>query len=333
MSQAEAVIDIINSKTEKEAKSSVNQLEGILSEQIRSIRDMLMSVMVEIEVSIDYPEYEIEEVENVKTYEVLKEVLKKLENLKDSFENGKIIKEGIKVALIGKPNAGKSSLLNVILKEERAIVTDVEGTTRDTIEESVVIEGIPIHIIDTAGIRSSNNEVEKIGIEKSKKIAKDADLLIAIFDSSRVLDAEDEEILNLLEDKKCIVVLNKSDLKLNKIDKDSIKEKIRGAEVIEISAKENVGIDKIYKKIAEMFAFNEINLDNSAMITNVRHKNIIQEAIKYTKKAMNETKQNLPIDIISISIKEVLEELGKITGETVSDEIIKEIFSKFCLGK
>ncbi len=333
LSQAEAVIDIINAKTEKEAKSSINQLEGILSKQIKKIRDMLISVMVEIDVSIDYPEYDIEEMENSKACELLEKVLKELHKLENSFENGKIIREGIKIALIGKPNAGKSSLLNAILKEDRAIVTDIEGTTRDTIEESVVIEGIPIHIIDTAGIRKAGNEVEKIGIEKSKKMAEQADLLIAIFDASKELDNEDEEILELLKDKKCLVILNKIDLKDLKINKEDIFKVIGKNEIVEISAKENIGIEKIYEKISKMFAINEIQLDNSAMITNIRHKNIIQEAIINTKKAIEEAKQNVPIDMLAFSIKEILESLGKITGETVSDEIIKEIFSKFCLGK
>lgn len=333
LSQAEAVIDIINAKTDKEAKTSISQLEGILSKQIREIRELLMSVMVEIEVSIDYPEYDIDEVGNSKVFVILGKVKDKLENLKKSFDNGKIIKDGIKVALIGKPNAGKSSLLNAILKEERAIVTDIEGTTRDTIEESVVVEGIPIHIIDTAGIRKATNEVEKIGIEKSKKMADEAELVIAIFDATKKLDDEDKEILKLLKNKKSIAILNKMDLKDIKIEKEDIKNEIENVEVIEISAKENRGIDRIYKKIAEMFAINEISLDNSAIITNIRHKDIIVKAITSTKKAIEVASQNLPIDIIGIYIKEIMEELGKITGESVSDEIIKEIFSKFCLGK
>lgn len=333
LSQAEAVIDIINAKTQKEAKTSINQLEGFLSKQINEIRELLMSIMVDIEVSIDYPEYDIEEVSNKKAYQILQEVRNKLESLSQSFDSGKIIKEGIKVALIGKPNAGKSSLLNAILKEERAIVTDVEGTTRDTIEESVSVEGIPIHIIDTAGIRNTDNKIEKIGIEKSRKMADEADLVIAIFDASKELDGEDEEILDLLKNKKSIVVLNKIDLPERKITVETIKEKTGKEEIVEISAKEYLGIEKIYNEIAKMFELNEINLDNSAIITNIRHKEIILNAIKETKKAQEVISQNMPIDIIGIYIKDIMEALGKITGESVSDEIIKEIFSKFCLGK
>lgn len=336
LSQAEAVIDIINAKTQKEAKTSLNQLEGYLSKQIKEIRELLMSIMVDIEVSIDYPEYDIDEVSNKKAYEVLLQVKNKLKLLSESFDNGKIIKEGIKIALIGKPNAGKSSLLNAILKEERAIVTDVEGTTRDTIEEAINVDGIPIHIIDTAGIRNTKNKIEKIGIEKSRKMADEADLVIAIFDASKELDKEDEEILEILKDKKSIVVLNKIDLSERKISKDKIKEKfknINNEKIVEISAKEYIGIEEIYSKIIEMFSLNEINVDNSAIITNVRHKEIIMSAIKETDKAIEITNKKMPIDMIGIFIKDIMEALGKITGESVSDEIIKEIFSKFCLGK
>lgn len=333
LSQAEAVIDIINARTEKEAKSSISQLEGSLSKQIKQIREMLMSVMVEIEVSIDYPEYDVEEVSNSKAYNMLLEVRNRLNSLKDSFENGKIIKNGIKIALLGKPNAGKSSLLNAILKEERAIVTDIEGTTRDTIEESITVSGIPVHIIDTAGIRNATNEVEKIGIEKSRKMAEEAELVISILDGSREIDEEDIEILELLKDKKSIVVLNKIDLGNTKISKEDIVNIIGEKEIIKISAKENIGIDKIYETITRMFELNEINLDNEAIITNIRHKDIISNAIKECEKALEATKEKMPIDIIGIYIKDIMEDLGKITGESVSDEIIKEIFSKFCLGK
>ncbi len=333
LSQAEAVIDVINAVSEKEAKTSVKQLEGILSKQIKEIRDLLMSVMVNIEVSIDYPEYDVEEVTNKEAYTTLENAHTRLEKLLNSFENGKIIKNGIKVAIIGKPNAGKSSLLNSILKEERAIVTDIEGTTRDTIEEQITVSGIPIHIVDTAGIRQADNEVEKIGIEKSKKMAEEADLIIAIFDVSRPFDKEDEEILNLLKEKKSIILLNKIDLKIDNTIKQNIQEKIGNTEVIEISAKENIGIENIYDKISKMFALNEISLESDAIITNIRHKEIIYKALQSTKNAMDAMKGYLPIDIVGVYIKEIMEELGKITGESVSGEIIKEIFSKFCLGK
>ena len=333
LSQAEAVIDVINSVSDKEAKTSIKQLEGVLSRQIKEIRDLLMSVMVNIEVSIDYPEYDVEEVTNKEAYSTLEEAYVKLEKLLKSFDNGKIIRNGIKVAIIGKPNAGKSSLLNSILKEERAIVTDIEGTTRDTIEEAITVSGIPIHIIDTAGIRKANNEVEKIGIEKSRKMAEEADLIIAIFDVSRPFDKEDEEILSLLKGMKSIILLNKIDLETDNETKQKIQEKIGDIELIEISAKESIGIENIYDRISKMFELNEISLEGDAIITNVRHKEIISKALQSTKNAMDAMKGYLPIDIIGVYIKEIMEELGKITGESVSGEIIKEIFSKFCLGK
>lgn len=333
LSQAEAVIDVINAVSDKEAKTSIKQLEGVLSKQIREIRDLLMSIMVNIEVSIDYPEYDVEEVTNKEAYSTLEEVYVKLEKLLKSFDNGKIIKNGIKVAIIGKPNVGKSSLLNSILKEERAIVTDIEGTTRDTIEESITVSGIPIHIIDTAGIRNANNQVEKIGIEKSKKMVEEADLIIAIFDLSRPFDKEDEEILSLLQGKKSIILLNKIDIETDNKIEQKIQEKIGDTDFIEISAKENIGIEKIYDKISKSFELNEINLNNDAIITNMRHKDIISKALQSTKNAIEAMTGYLPIDIVGVYIKEIMEELGKIIGESVSDEIIKEIFSKFCLGK
>lgn len=333
LSQAEAVIDVINAKTEKESKASVNQLEGNLSTEIRKIRDLLMSIMVDVEVSIDYPEYDVEEVSNKKANNILVQVQQELEKLINSFDTGKIVKDGIKVALIGKPNAGKSSLLNAILKEERAIVTDIEGTTRDIIEESISVRGIPIRIIDTAGIRSTDEKVEQLGIERSKKSAEEADLIIAIFDGKTNLTKEDKDIINIIKNKKYIAVLNKIDIKIEKNIKNELKKQLPDINIIEISAKEKIGIENIYKEIERLFKLNEISLDNETIITNVRHKTIISNALQETKKAIDISKQNLPIDMIGMHIKEIMEELGKITGETVSDEIIKEIFSKFCLGK
>lgn len=333
LSQAEAVIDIIHAKTEKESKASIHQLEGSLSEDIKKIRDLLMSIMIEVEVSIDYPEYDVEEVSHNKAQTVLKKVQEELERLKISFETGKIIKEGINIALIGKPNAGKSSLLNAILREERAIVTEIEGTTRDIIQESVSIKGIPINIIDTAGIRNADNKVEQIGIERSRKSASEADLIIAIFDGSRQLSEEDNEILEIMKDKKCILVLNKIDLQVEDKVKERLQKEFPKDKIIQISAKNKQGMEEIYYEIERLFRLDEIRLENDTIITNVRHKNIITNAIEETKKAIDANEQNLPIDMVGMYIKDIMEELGKITGESVSDEIIKEIFAKFCLGK
>ena len=332
LAQAESVIDLINAKSDREAKSGIKQLEGALSKEIKDIKQEIMNVLVNIEVTIDYPEYDTPEVQKQELTMMLEKVEKKLSQLEESFDNGKIIKEGIKTAIIGKPNAGKSSLLNTILKEERAIVTDIEGTTRDTIEEFVTVKGIPIKLVDTAGIRNAKDEVEKIGIQKSIEEAQNADLIIAIFDSSKELTNEDKEIIDLIKGKKAIILLNKTDLP-SKIDENNKQLKENAKNIIKISAKNNQGINKLYDKIAEMFSLNQINLDNEVLITNVRHKNIISKALQNVKKANEAILVNMPIDIVTIYIKESLEDLGEITGEYVTEDIINEIFSKFCLGK
>ena len=329
--EAEAIIDIINAKTEKEKKASLKQLEGYLSEEINKIKKEILSVMADIEASIDYPEYDIEEVTNNKILDMLKKARNELVTLENSFQNGKIIKEGIKTVIIGKPNVGKSSLLNVILNEERAIVTEYEGTTRDTIEEYVTVEGIPLKIIDTAGIRKTENEVEKIGINKSIELTKDADLIIAIFDITSDITKDDEEILELIKNKNAIVVLNKTDLQQN----DKLVDRIQklNKKIVKISALKKEGINELYKEIANLFNLNKINIEAENIITNTRHKDLIIKAIQNIDKSIETINNDVPIDIIAIYIKNILEYLGKITGENVSEDIINEIFSKFCLGK
>lgn len=330
--QAESVIDIINAKSDKELKTGVKQLEGFLSNEIAKIKQEILDVMVNIEVAIDYPEYDVDEVTNKQISDMLNSVEKKLKKLENSFDNGKIIKEGIKTAIVGKPNAGKSSLLNAILKEDRAIVTEIEGTTRDTIEEFVTINGIPLKLVDTAGIRKAKDEVEKIGISKSREIAKEADLIIAIFDSSKDLTDEDMEILNLIKGKKVIILLNKIDLN-SKIDENDSRLLAVSQDIIKVSALNNLGIDKLYEKITDLFNLDQINLDNDVLITNLRQKNLITKAIEHIQETKNTMSNNMPLDIVAISIKEILEDFGSITGDEVSEDIIDEIFSKFCLGK
>ncbi len=332
LSQAESVIDIINAKSEREAKEGIKQLNGFLSKEIFEIKQILLEIMTNIEVSIDYPEYDTPNVTNVEILEKIDISRKKLEDLKDSFDNGKYIKQGIKTVIIGKPNAGKSSLLNAILNEDRAIVTEVEGTTRDTIEEFVNIKGIPLNLVDTAGIRESHDIVEKIGIEKSKKLAEEADLIIAIFDSSQNFTNEDLEILKIAKNKKSIIVLNKIDLK-QKITSDNPELKDLNKNLINLSAKNKNGLNLLFEKINDMFNLNEINLDNDVVITNERHKNLISTAIKNLNEAERSLNIGMPVDIIAINLKDVLHNLGEITGEEASEEIINEIFSRFCLGK
>lgn len=330
--QAESVIDIIHAKSEKEAKTGMRQLEGFLSKEMAQIKQEIMDVMVNIEVTIDYPEYDVDDVTNKQIEDMLESVQEKLGRLEKSFDNGKLLKEGIKTAIIGKPNAGKSSLLNAILKEDRAIVTEYEGTTRDTIEEFVTINGIPLKLIDTAGIRNAKDEVEKIGIAKSREIANSADLIIAIFDASKELTEEDMEILKLAKTKKSILLLNKMDLDV-KIDEKDPRLCEASSNILKISALNRSGIEKLYDMITNLFHLDEIILDNENVITNVRQKNLIGKAIENVKKAKETIANQMPLDIIAIFIKDILEDLGNITGEVVNEDIINEIFSKFCLGK
>ena len=283
--EAEAIIDIINAKTEKEKDASVCQLNGFLSKEIIDIEKELLSFTADIEANIDYPEYDIEEVSTNKSLEVLKNVKNKLLKLKESFNNGKILKEGINTAIIGRPNVGKSSLLNVLLKEERAIVTEYEGTTRDTIEEYISIKGIPLKIIDTAGIRNTDNAVEKIGIEKSIEIAKKADLVIAIFDTSQELKDEDYKILEIIKDKNAIIVLNKIDLSVNKTTEEKIKS--LNKDIVKISALERKGIEEIYDKIVKLYDLNKINIEGENIVTNARHQNLINQSLISLEKAIN----------------------------------------------
>ena len=332
LSQAEGIIDLINSKTEMEAKESINQLEGNLSKKIKNIEQKMLDIMVNIEVTIDYPEYDVEEVTNSEALKNLNEIHSLLKELENSFNKGKIIKDGIKTVIIGKPNAGKSSLLNSLLKEDRAIVSDIAGTTRDTIEEYLNIDGIPLKLIDTAGIRDTENTIEKIGVEKSKKLVNDADLIIAIFDISGFLDEDDRKIIELIRDKKAIILLNKVDVlkdnnqmekEINKLNKP----------VIKISAKEEMGLENLYDEIKKMFELNEISSNNEILITNERHKNQIIKAKQNILDAIETVRNNMPVDIISIYINQAMEDLGEITGVNVSENIINEIFAKFCLGK
>lgn len=332
LSQAESVIDLINAKSDREAHESLNQLQGELSKKINIIKNKMLDIMADIEASIDYPEYDIEELTEEKTIRVLSEIKEELIKLEESFHTGKLIREGIKTAIIGQPNAGKSSLLNAILKEERAIVSEYAGTTRDTIEEFITIKDIPLKIIDTAGIRDTNNAIEKIGVEKALKIAENADLVIAIIDNSKDLDNEDIKILNIIEDKNAIIVLNK-------IDKDDKKAENRreivktNKPIIKISAVTKEGIEDLYNEIVKMFNINKIEATNDTVITNVRHKNQIDKAVKSINEAINVAKEKQTEDILAIYIKQTLEDLGEITGDNVSEDIINEIFSKFCLGK
>lgn len=329
--QAEAVIDVINSKSEKERIAAVNQLEGGLSQEVKNIKTKILDILTNMEVSIDYPEYEIEEETNEAILSKLNSIKHELNYLENSFERGKILKDGIKVAIVGRPNAGKSSLLNRILREDRAIVTDIEGTTRDTIEEFVNINGLLFKIIDTAGIREADNEIEKIGIDKSKKALGEADLVIAIFDKTKELLEEDYQILNEIKNKNAIILLNKKDLKQDKIKIEQFKK--YSDDILNVSIKNNEGIEELYNKMTDMFSTNEIQVENTSIITNIRHKEAIKKSKECVYNALEAIKNRMTIDIVAIYLKEAIESLNTITGENVTEDIINDIFSKFCLGK
>lgn len=329
--QAEAVIDVINSKSEKERIAAVNQLEGGLSQEVRNIKTKILDILTNMEVSIDYPEYEIEEKTNEEVLKELKSIKNKLNYLENSFERGKILKDGIKVAIVGRPNAGKSSLLNRILREDRAIVTDIEGTTRDTIEEFVNINGLLFKIIDTAGIRESDNEIERIGIDKSKKALSEADLVIAIFDKTKELLEEDYQILNEIKNKNAIILLNKKDLKQDKIKEEQFTK--YSSNILNVSIKNNDGIEELYSKMTDMFSTNEIQVENTSIITNIRHKEAIKKSKESIYKSLEAINTGMTVDIIAIYLKDAIESLNTITGENVTEDIINDIFSKFCLGK
>lgn len=332
LSQAEGIIDLINAKSDMEAKESLGQLKGFLSSQIKEIEQKLLDIMVDIEVTIDYPEYDVDEVTNNKANESLQTILNLLEKLEKSFDRGKILKDGIKTVILGKPNAGKSSLLNALLKEDRAIVSDIAGTTRDTIEEYINLDGIALKLIDTAGIRDTENTIEKIGVEKSKKLAESADLIIAIIDNSQNLDDDDRRILEIIKDKKAVIVLNKVDIKYKNEENERDIQKLCKP-TVKMSAKNETGLDNLYTEIIRLFEINDISNGNEVLITNERHKKQIKKAKENIEKAIETVKSQMPVDIVTIYITQALEDLGEITGQNVSENIINEIFSKFCLGK
>ncbi len=325
--EAEGVMDIINAKSEKARKLAMNQLDGKLSSLIKSLRQDILEVLANIEVNIDYPEYEdILEM----TLEDLKPKIINIENrvnelLKNS-ENGKMIKEGIKVAIIGKPNVGKSSLLNALLNEEKAIVTDIEGTTRDYVEGSIYLNGVPLNFIDTAGIRSTDDIVEKIGVDKSIKAIEEADLILFLLNNNEKISIEEKSLLEKIKDKKHIIIVNKNDLVKN-IDIDE------SLNPIYISTLNKDDINKVLDRIKELFNLEELETSDLTYISNARSIAILKETLNRVEEVKKGIKDNMPIDMVEIDIKEIWNSLGKIIGETYEDELINQLFSQFCLGK
>lgn len=331
LSQAEAVMDVINAKNEYALKSSMSQLKGAVLKSIKEIRNSIIYHIAYIESALDDPEHISIDGYGEELSDVIKEQKEKIRRLIDSFSEGKMIREGIKTVIVGKPNAGKSSLLNCLVGEEKAIVTDIAGTTRDVLEETIVLQGISLKMMDTAGIRKTEDVVEKIGVERARTYAKEADLILYVVDSSTELDENDQEILKLLEDKKAIVLLNKSDLE-PMVTREMLSKKT-GNPIISISAKEEKGVEELEKQIKEMFFQGELSFNDEVYITNARHKKALEDAWKSLEMVENSISMGMPEDFFSIDLMNAYEALGSITGEAVGEDLVNEIFSKFCTGK
>lgn len=332
LSQAESVIDLIDAKTEKAYEASLLQLKGSVSSKVKKIKTKMLDLMARVEFSINFMEDYEDDLPLEPLYEKADVILSDLNELINSSNKGRILKEGIKTAIIGKPNVGKSSLLNALLKENRAIVTDIAGTTRDTIEESIDLGGVSINIIDTAGIRSTDDLVESIGVEKSRQIASESDLVIAIFDVSKPLDDEDKQIIELLKDKKVIILLNKIDLDYM-LDSSIIRDAFPDENIIDVSIIENKGLKEIEDAILNMFFDGEIQVSNTTMITNIRHRDLLVKARDNIQNGIEDIKNGVPLDATEIDLRNAFNQLGEITGETIEEDVLDKIFKDFCIGK
>ena len=331
LSQAESVIDVINSKNEFALKSSLSQLSGSVSEKIKEIRGNVLHEIAFIESALDDPEHISLDGYPERLRETLQPIEMELEASIGTFDNGRIMTEGIKTVILGKPNAGKSSLMNVLLGEERAIVTEIAGTTRDTLEENIRLRGLSLNLIDTAGIRETEDIVEKIGVERARKIADEADLILYVVDGSRELDENDRQILDLIRGRKVIVLLNKTDLE-PVLTEEALREAC-GQEVIPVSAKEQQGIDRLEEKIQTMFLQGNLNFNDQVMLTNVRHKTAMEQALKSLRLVETSIDNAMPEDFFSIDLMDAYEHLGTILGESLEEDLVNEIFSHFCMGK
>ena len=331
LSQAESVIDVINAQNELALKSSVSQLQGAVLEKIKDIRAVVLHEIAFIESALDDPEHVSLDGYPEQLHEIMSDAHTKVKKLLDSSDNGKMLKEGINTAIVGKPNAGKSSLLNILVGEERAIVTEIAGTTRDILQEQIQIGGIGLNVIDTAGIRDTEDIVEKIGVNKSREYIEKADLIIYVVDSSTELDENDQEIIESIQDKKAIVLLNKSDLD-TKTDA-AVLEKCLNKPILSISAKNNTGIHELEKLIEEMFFSGKLSFNDEVYITNIRQKNALAEAESSLKMVLQSIDDGMPEDFFTIDMMNAYEVLGTIIGESVGEDLVNEIFSKFCMGK
>lgn len=331
LSQAEAVMDLINSQNDFALNSSIEQLKGGVSEKIKEIRSDVIYHIAFIESALDDPEHISLDGYDNEISEMINKNISKIKKMIDTFDNGRKMKEGIKTVILGKPNAGKSSLLNRMLGEERAIVTDIEGTTRDTLEENINLNGLSLKIIDTAGIRNTDDKVEQIGVNKAKEIAEGADLIIYVVDGSKDIDENDKEILEIIKNKKVIVLLNKTDID-RVVDIEQLNE-IPKEDIIEFSAKAGLGMDELEEKIKDMFYSGEITFNDQVYITNARHKEALENSYNSLLKVKESVDAGMPEDFYSIDLMDAYEQLGLIIGESVEDDLVNEIFSKFCMGK
>ena len=332
LTQAEALMDLISSKTELAHSQALKQLGGHTSEKLNEILDALKEVLIRIAVLIEYPEEDLEEISKQELKEKISFIKEDIERLIDTFNSGRILREGLKVSILGKPNVGKSSLLNALLKEERAIVTELPGTTRDTIEEFLDIEGIPVRIMDTAGIRESHDPVEKEGIKRAKGKISESDLVVLILDGSVDLEKEDREIAELIKDKKTIVLLNKRDLG-KAVNTEEAKALFPESHVIETSITENMGLKELLEEISNMVEKENAESMEKVVVTNIRHYELLKKAKESMKDSLMAIDENQPLDIVEIDIKEGFLRVGEILGRTVKEDILKEIFERFCLGK
>ena len=332
LSQAEAVIDVVKAKTDKSFDVALSQLEDGLSSYIRDIRQNLLDLLVDITVNIDYPDEDIEEITYDKLEINIKQIGDMIEKLLSTASSGRMIREGIRVAIAGKPNVGKSSLMNGLLRETRAIVTEIPGTTRDTIEEALSIRNIPVYLIDTAGIRETSDKVEKLGIEKSKEAFNNADFIIFIMDGSEEISSEDEEIIEYLKERKCLVLINKKDLE-QKIDSVQIRNMLPNSQIIKTSLINGDGIEEIENAVEELVYGGEITQSESMMVNNVRHINLLTDSFNSLEDALQMAVNREALDFIEIDVKNAYELTGEIIGESVNDDIINEVFARFCLGK
>lgn len=331
LSQAEAVIDVINAKNDYALKSSVSQLEGAVSKKIREMREKIIYQIAFLESALDDPEHISLDGYQENLLKVVIPLKEELNGLIKSADHGRVLSEGIETVILGKPNAGKSSLLNVLVGEDRAIVTDIAGTTRDTLKEQIRLEDLSLNIVDTAGIRKTADVVEKIGVEKARSAAQGADLIIYVVDGSCPLDENDEEILKFIEERKAVVLLNKTDL-ATVVTADMLKERT-GHKVISISARERTGIENLEDEVKSMFYQGEIDFNDQVYITNVRHKNALSGALKSLSMVEQSMEDGVPEDFYSIDLMDAYEQLGTILGESVEDDLVSEIFSNFCMGK